>query len=1168
MHGLNTCINALPHIMKEWPDHPSGYFAWSGFEEGVRTLLVAFYGEASSSPVVVLTDSEKRANALYGFLDGLGVDVALFPVADRLPFEVLARSREVEHERLRILARLQTGQVPKVLVTTGAAMRQTLMAPEAWVAGKRSLAVGETIDLAALLSDLVDMGYTHSPLVEQPGDFSVRGGIIDCYSPAQAHPLRIELFDDEIDSLRYFDVETQRSFDPIEKATLLPARTFLVPASRREAWAERLRAAKAAYLESLAPKTRKAIAEPLGSRIDPVIADLEQGEDNPNLELFSPYFLSEQATLLDYYPESPLLVIEEENRLEDRLLHEDREREMSFADLLSRGLVLPRQWDRDLSPADWQRLFARHRVLGLALLHRQNELYPLGRRRNAEAEPIPSFFSQVPLLAEQLSRWLAEGMTIIALAKEERQRERFVEALAPYDLHPQNGLGKGSGLYMIMSPLAVGGVFWQDRTVLLPLEGLFAPPQRRRRRRRSEEEERFRDPSELVPGDYVVHENHGIGQYVGMEHVKTASIEKDYLLIRYAGTDKLYVPVEQFDLLQKYVGQEGKRPRLNKLSGGEWQRTKQRVAKSVADLADYLIGIYAARESEPGFAFSPDDALQAEFEAAFPYVETEDQWKAINDVKEDMMRPVPMDRLICGDVGYGKTEVAIRAAFKAVSDGKQVAVLVPTTVLAQQHYETFLARFEPFGVRLAVLSRFTPAKESKRIMEGLKNHELDLVIGTHRLLNKSISFADLGLLVIDEEQRFGVSHKERLKEIKAQVDVLTLSATPIPRTLHLSLAGIRDMSVIETPPADRYPIQTYVVEASDLVMEQALRRELGRGGQAFVIQNRIDDLPALADRIATLLPEVRVQMAHGRMRERALEEVMLDFAAHEIDILVCTTIIETGLDIANANTLFVLGADRMGLSQLYQLRGRVGRSDRVAYAYLTYEGGKMLTPLAEKRLHILREYTALGSGYRIAMRDLELRGAGNLLGAEQHGHVVDVGFEMYLSLLNDAVAARTGKGEGSRWAPVELEWPLSAFLPDSYIEDERVRLSIYKRLERMHRLEAVDELLDELIDRFGEPPAPALDLLAMVEIKIMAEAAGIAGMRVDGHLLVCRFRGDAPLDMEDVLSYMKARPLERSLSNESGELALRFYFKNGFDREALAVVKDHLNDLLSIVIGG
>lgn len=1167
MQDLKECIALLPHMMKEWPDETSGYFAWSGVEDDVRMLLICLYAAAKKEPLVVIVDGEKKGTTLFQFLDQLDINVAFFPVADRLPFEVFARSREVEHRRVRMMADLLTGHVPQVLITTGTALKQSLLPKAMWQKGHRRLQVGDRLDIQAFLSDLIDIGYVHTSLVEHPGDFSVRGGIIDIYAPTADQPLRMEFFDDEIDSLRYFDVDSQRSFDPVQHAEILPARTFFVPRSQGDLWAEKLDAAKRNYLEQLASTTRKNIANSLSAQIDPLIQALRQGEDNPNIELFSPYFIEEKATLLDYYPEAPTLILEEQNRLEDQLHHEEQEREITYKDLLSRGLILPKQWESDLQMQDWQHLFATHRVLGLSLLNRQNTLYPDGPYKDAATEPMPPFFNRISLLQEHLQRWIQEGMTILAMSSDLSLQERFQEAVATYQLSVQKDRLKPGTITALPLSIYKGGVFWTDRVVLLPLENVFTSHQRQRRRRHHDDRENaLKDLAELEHGDFVVHENHGIGQYLGMEQIKTGDIEKDYLLIRYAGTDKLYVPVDQFDILQKYVGQEGKRPRLNKLSSGEWQKTKERVAKSVADLADYLIGIYAARESEPGFAFSEDDIMQDEFEEAFPYVETEDQLKAIQDVKADMMRPVPMDRLICGDVGYGKTEVAIRAAFKAVSDGKQVAVLVPTTVLAQQHYETFKARFEDFGVRVAVLSRFTSPKESKSIVEALSHHELDLVIGTHKLLNKKIRFADLGLLVVDEEQRFGVSHKERLKEIKAQVDVLTLSATPIPRTLHLSLAGIRDMSVIETPPADRYPIQTYVVESSDLVLEQSIRRELGRGGQVFVIQNRIDDLPALADKIRKLMPEAKVQIAHGRMREKELETVMLDFAAQQIDVLVCTTIIETGLDIANANTLFVLHADHMGLAQLYQLRGRVGRSDRVAYAYLTYEKDRMLTPLAEKRLNILREYTALGSGYRIAMRDLELRGAGNLLGAEQHGHVVDVGFEMYLALLNEAVASRTGKNKTALRKGIEIEWPISAYLPETYVADEKIRFSLYKRLEKMQHLEEVDEFFDELVDRFGDLPDSTMALLTTIKIKLQAERVGIKSIKGSGQSVEITFYSDAPLDMERIMTYIHAAPLQRSLNNRSGEIILRLYFSEGFDVFALDKLQVHVNDLLSIVI--
>ena len=617
-------------------------------------------------------------------------------------------------------------------------------------------------------------------------------------------------------------------------------------------------------------------------------------------------------------------------------------------------------------------------------------------------------------------------------------------------------------------------------------------------------------------------------------------------------------------MLQKYTVNEGVAPKVNKLGGNEWQRTKNKVRASVEKLAEGLLEIYARRKSQEGFAFSPDDQWQKEFEDAFPYVETEDQLRAIEDVKRDMMSTTVMDRLICGDVGYGKTEVAIRAAFKAVNDGKQVAVLVPTTVLAQQHYNTFMERFHPYGVRVEMLSRFSTPKQQKETVEGLKSGAVDIVVGTHKLLGKTVSFHDLGLLVVDEEQRFGVTHKEKIKSLRSQVDVLTLSATPIPRTLHMSLVGIRDMSVIETPPQDRYPIQTYIVERTPELMKDAIRRELGRGGQVYVVHNRVEDIEGLAEEIRLLVPEARILVGHGQMKEHQLEQIMMDFIAHQADVLVCTTIIETGLDISNANTMIVDEADKMGLAQLYQLRGRVGRSNRIAYAYLTYKKDKTLSQLAEKRLAAIREYTELGSGFKIAMRDLEIRGAGNLLGAEQHGHVAAVGFDLYCTMLDEAIRQLKGEQAGKR-REVEIDLQVSAFIPEYYIRDSSVKLGFYQRIQQARAISRLHLLEDELIDRFGDVPPETWNLLRVAELKIYCMEIGIRSLKQKGGIVTALFEQDTKMDMPKLLELMQKYKRQLTYGSDGGELVVRITVGSAGAEKCLDLIKDILLAMVSIV---
>lgn len=1157
------------HETLHTPEVFSGSFAWSGLEDDLRQLLLAIHVAACERPVVVICSDDrqlKNLQALFSLENKLQPTV--FPAAEIIPFDVFAQSEEIAHRRVTLLAALASGHTPRVVLTTPAALASGLMPPDLWRKEHLTVKTGDVIEIDKFLSHLIEIGYHHETVVTHVGEVSVRGGIIDIFSPLDTHPVRIELFDDEVDSLRYFDVEDQRSIETIDKIEIMPARELFYLDSEGDLFADRLSEIKKTFLKKIPEKHRKHISESMSERFDPIIQSLRYREYNPNIDLYKGYFFDEKNCLLDYYDSSPLVILEESNRIEDALTLLDADRQSHFTELLKNGLVLPEQWEHYYSLEDFRLLFKKYDLLGFSLLTRKNTLWLPKQSKRFEGESLPSFFNRMDMFEEELNHWQHKGLVIRCPVSNDHMKSQFIDYLDDHKIpYATTRDADNDRLIVYEDDIKTGGIFWQDGFILLPVQHLFASKKTHRRKRLERDDVlAYASADAIQPGDYVVHENHGIGLYLGIEHVDSGDIKKDYLLIKYAGSDKLYVPVEQFDFLQKYVGQEGKRPKLNRLSSTEWQRTKKRVAQSVADLADSLIKLYAERESEPGHAFPPDDDLQYEFEQSFPYVETEDQLQAIEDVKNDMMRPVPMDRLICGDVGYGKTEVAIRAAFKAVADGKQVAVLVPTTVLAQQHYETFKSRFSDFAVKVAVLSRFNTPKETAAIEQALKDHKVDIIIGTHKLLNKRIKFSDLGLLVIDEEQRFGVSHKERIKAIKTQVDVLTLSATPIPRTLHLSLAGIRDMSIIETPPTDRFPIQTYIVEINDVLLEQAIRRELARDGQVFVIQNRIDALEGLAHRIQNLVPEARILTAHGKVKERELENVMLDFVNHNADVLVCTSIIETGLDIPNVNTLVVINADTLGLSQLYQLRGRVGRSHRVAYAYLTYERNKMLSSLAEKRLNTLKEYTALGSGYRIAMKDLELRGAGNLLGAEQHGHVVDVGFDMYLELLNEAVALRTGKSQKENRRPVEMDLRVNAFIPEEYIKDESVRLSIYKRIERTASESELEDIIDECIDRFGDVPESLEILFSLMSLKFVAYRLQISAIKQRKKALEIQFYPNDDLDLGRVMAFVQKYQTRFSLSNKRGELVLICRLKHEIlNKRSLDSIKLLFTELLLIV---
>ncbi|HHW13975.1 MAG TPA: transcription-repair coupling factor, partial [Firmicutes bacterium] len=826
------------------------------------------------------------------------------------------------------------------------------------------------------------------------------------------------------------------------------------------------------------------------------------------VEQYLPFLALRLATLLDYVP-GGWVVVDEPARVKEAAVQALTEVTETLLDRSAKGEALPAELSLF---AEWPDLQAELGQAGRPAIF----LSTLGTRapglRPAQSLSFSArtpelFHGQVERLAVELKRWRGEGFPVLLAVNSAERAKHLQSALLDHGvevglLSPgAPALTPGSVLAAAL-PLSSGGEFLSPRLVYLSELELYGRPPRRRLRP-VEEGVRIASFTELKVGDYVVHATHGIGQYLGIETLEVTGIHRDYLVLRYAGEDRLYVPTDQVNLVQKYLGVEGVAPKLYKLGGGEWNRVKARVKESVRELADSLLKLYAAREAQPGHAFGPDTVWQQELEESFPYEETPDQLRAIQEVKADMERPRPMDRLVCGDVGYGKTEVAVRAAFKAVMDGRQVAVLVPTTILAQQHYTTFTERFGRFPVKVAVLSRFQSPKEQEEVIKQVREGTVDVVIGTHRLLSSDVRFHQLGLVVVDEEQRFGVRQKERLKELRKNVDVLTLTATPIPRTMHMALAGVRDMSVIETPPEGRYPIRTYVVEYSDRTVREAILRELGREGQVYYVYNHVRSIDREAVRLAQLVPEARIAVAHGQMPEGRLEEIMLDFLNGEYDVLLCSTIIESGLDIPNVNTLIVYDADRFGLAQLYQLRGRVGRSNRVAYAYFTYRREKILTEEAEKRLAAIREFTELGSGFKIAMRDLEIRGAGNLLGPEQHGFVAAVGFELYCRLLEDAVRELKGQ-KGPELPEPTLDLPVDAYLPDGYIPDGRQKVEIYKKILAVTGEEEARELTDELIDRFGEPPEPVVALLRVAKLKAAARRVQVQSVGVAGGVAVVK----------------------------------------------------------------
>lgn len=941
-----------------------------------------------------------------------GVSVVELPELDTMEVKAEARSQERAARRMEVLGRLVRGE-PVIVLARAAAAVQKEMSRNEFQRLSLTLKMGEVLPREALMERLVQLGYEHVEEVESIGQFSVRGGIVDVFAINGQAPVRIEFFDDEIDSMREFDLDTKRSVRNIADVTIMP---------------------------------------------------LAQTDAAGRPELF-----------LNYLEGKGTVIFDEPARIRDEI------RTMVKENPEIQGKIFA--WEDLLSAARGNRLV--YSSLMLQQIPGAEPQETLG----ITVTTMTPFQRQMDLLENEANRWLSQKQRVLLLVGDKEKanslREFFAHRRLPSLIGRLEDPLRDDALNIRLGSLLTGFELVSARLVVVTEKDIFGRHKRRTVRRPQNAGERITHFRDIKPGDYVVHENHGIGKYLGVETLEVGGIHKDYLHIKYGGDDKLFVPTDQVGLLQKYIGAEGEVPRLHRMGGTEWVKAKARARKSVEDIAQKLIEIYAKRKDAKGFAFGPDDSSQREFEETFPYQETEDQLRAIAEIKADMEKPRPMDRLLCGDVGFGKTEVAIRAAYKAAMNGKQVAVLVPTTVLAQQHYQTFTTRFSGFAPVVDVICRFRTPKQQKETMEKVRLGQVDILIGTHAILNqKKIQWKDLGLLIVDEEQRFGVRQKDKIRSLAAGIDVLTLSATPIPRTLHMSLVGARDMSIIETPPAERFPVQTYVVENDDTVIANAIKRELRRGGQIYFIYNRVDTIDRMRDHLQALVPEARIQTAHGQMPEEMLEHVMMDFYEGDYDILLATSIVENGLDVANANTIIVYNADRFGLSQLYQMRGRVGRSHHMAFAYFVYQADKILTETAEKRLQAMKEFAELGAGFKIAMRDLEIRGAGNLLGSQQHGHIASVGFEMYCKLLEEAVE-NLRHGRKVEEAPPEplIDLQTEAYIDGDFISDAMHKIEIYQRIAAIRHNEELRALLDELIDRFGEPTKPVMHLLEVARIK-------------------------------------------------------------------------------------
>ncbi|MGO4181931.1 transcription-repair coupling factor [Paenibacillus sp. TAF43_2] len=1071
----------------------------SGLAGSSRQVLIAALREDVQRPMLVVThnmfSAQKIAEDLQECLSS--ENVLLYPANELVAAEAAISSPETLAQRMDVLIKLSQGY-RGIVVVPFSGVRRYLPISSVMAEAQVEVQVGQSLPIDAFLRQMTALGYTRADRVELRGDMSVRGGIVDFYPLTASQAYRIEWFGDDVDSIRTFDPADQRSLDRLESYVVPPCQELLADGHRMETAANHAQRLLEKQLDKMTDRTAK---DRLRTELGGEIERLREHVYFPEIYKYISLLYPERQTILDYMPADTLLILDEPTRLIETAKQLERDEAEWSMHLLQNGKSLP-----DLALARDTEEILHHRpfpTLFLSLFLRQIPHSQPQNILNMTSRSMQNFHGQMNVLKAEMERWRKTGATVMMLAGNAERMERMRRVLDDYSIETPT---------LLEGNLQSGFELPSSHLVIITEGEMFSQKQRKARKmdKKVDNAERIKSYTELKVGDYVVHHNHGIGKYVGIGTLEIAGIHKDYLHILYAGGDKLSVPIEQVDMIQKYVGNEDKEPKVNKLGGSEWTRAKSKVKASVQDIADDLIKLYAERQTAPGYAFGQDTSYQNEFEAMFPYDETRDQLRAIEEIKKDMEKTQPMDRLLCGDVGYGKTEVAIRAAFKSAMDSKQVAVLVPTTILAQQHYETFRERFAGYPINVQVLSRFRSRKEQNETMKGLKAGTVDVVIGTHRLLSQDIIFKSLGLLIVDEEQRFGVSHKEKLKKLKTNVDVLTLTATPIPRTLHMSMLGVRDLSVIETPPENRFPVQTYVVEYSPSLVRESIERELARGGQVYYLYNRVQGIYQMAEQINALVPGARVAVGHGQMSEQELEKTILDFLDGESDVLVSTSIIETGVDIPNVNTLIVHDADKMGLSQLYQLRGRVGRSNRIAYAYFTYQRDKVLTEVAEKRLQSIKEFTELGSGFKIAMRDLSIRGAGNLLGAEQHGFIASVGFDMYSQMLADEIAKRKAEMSGEE---IKEEKPVSmlidisvdAYLPSDYIYDSIQKIEIYKKVAAIRTFEEADDVIDELVDRFGDLPQAVSNLLAVARLKVYGTMYGIEQLSGKGDDLLLRY---------------------------------------------------------------
>ncbi len=1057
----------------------------------------------ASKQTIVITRDDLRARELLEKYRSFSNQGVMFPAKDVIFYQSDIRGNALTKERLTAINNILTSENVTVFLSIDA-LSNCLPNPESFRKSFLKTAVGEELDLNVWKKTLVSLGFENVLSVEHPGEFAVRGGILDIYSLTMDLPVRIELWGEEVDSIRTFSPENQTSLEQIENVSIDPANELVLTEDEIAAGLEKMKEESAILVAKLREEFKTEEAHRIQTTVERIVEEIEEGWGLQELEINMTYFLKQTYSILDFFDENAVVIYDDARNLREEL----KAREDVFIDSMTRrlekGYVLPSQLEM-IKPTELiMDKLEKFPSLIMSTLDTRIKGIKVEKRVYVKALSITSYGGSFEALVKDLKKYKDNNMKVVITTNSRTKAKRLARDIQDRDLNAFYSEEEDKELHprevlVTVADLEKGFIFPECNMAFISENDIFGiNTSKKKKRRKIFDGEKFNSLAELNAGDYVVHENHGVGIYRGIEKIEVDKIMKDYIKIEYAKNGNLFILASQFDKIQKYGNSEGRKPKLSTLGSPQWTKTKESVQQAVGQVAKELVDLYALRQQNTGFKYTKDTVWQTEFEEAFPYEETRGQIEAIEAVKADMESDKIMDRLICGDVGYGKTEIAIRAAFKAVQDNKQVVILCPTTILAEQHYNTFSQRMKEYPVGIELLCRFRTPAQQKEAIKGVKNGSVDILIGTHRALSKDVEFKDLGLLIIDEEQRFGVNHKEKIKALKKNVDVICLSATPIPRTLHMSLVGIRDMSVLEEAPNDRMPIQTFVFEYNEEMVRDAILREMHRGGQVYYVYNQVKTIADMAAFIERLVPEATVAYAHGRMSENRLEDIMSDFVNGEIDVLIATTIIEIGIDIPNVNTMIIHDAEKLGLSQLYQLRGRIGRSNRMAYAFFMYKKDKVLKEVAEKRLAAIKEFSDLGSGFKIALRDLEIRGAGNMLGKEQHGHLEAVGYDLYCKMLNNAVKAEKGIEE-VRDYETTIDLNMDAFIPSKYIENEVHKLDAYKRIAEINSDEDYRTMLDELIDRFGEPPKSVLNLLYISKVKCKAHNAYITEIKEQGN---------------------------------------------------------------------